>query len=263
MAPLITLTTDFGTSDSYVAELKGVLLSEGPVGLRVVDLSHDLRPFDVAGAALFVRAALPRFPAGTIHLAVVDPGVGSSRRALIIELPEMTLVGPDNGLFGYLLDGRELVYQIDPGQLGERTMSRTFHGRDLFAPVAAKLAGAVPAATLGTRLDSYQRLRLPLIDMQGDVMHGRVIHVDRFGNAITNISDATLRGFVEPAAALRVTVGEHAIDGLSDHYAEAKVGALLALIGGSGLLELAAREESAALKLNLKVGTTVSVHRRG
>ncbi|MDB4976766.1 MAG: hypothetical protein JWN48_5107 [Myxococcaceae bacterium] len=264
MPALITLTTDFGTSDSYVAELKGVLLTEGPADLRLVDLSHELAPFDVAGAALFVRAALPRFPAGAVHIVVVDPGVGSARRPLVVELPEMTLVGPDNGLFGYLYDGRERVYEIEPARLGHRPVSRTFHGRDLFAPVAARLSSGITAAELGTRIESYQRLRLPLVDMQGDVLHGRVIHIDRFGNAITNISDATLRGFVEAASALRVSVGEpvHAIEGLVDHYAQAKPGALLALIGSSGLLEVAAREGSAALKLNLGVGSAVSVQRR-
>ena len=109
---LLTLTTDFGTQDYYVAELKGVLLSEGPSSLRLVDLSHELAPFDIHAAALFLRAALPRFPAGSIHLAVVDPGVGSERRALIVERPDMLLVGPDNALFSYLFDGTESVYAI-------------------------------------------------------------------------------------------------------------------------------------------------------
>src|SRR4051794_7004413 len=109
---LLTLTTDFGTKDSYVAELKGVLLCEGPASLRLVDLSHELAPFDIHAAAMFLRAALPRFPVGSIHLAVVDPGVGSARRALIVERPDMVLVGPDNALFSYLFDGRESVYAI-------------------------------------------------------------------------------------------------------------------------------------------------------
>jgi S-adenosylmethionine hydrolase len=270
MAALITLTTDFGTTDSYVAELKGVLYSEGPPELRVVDLSHGLRPFDVTGAALFVRAALPRFPPHTVHLAVVDPGVGSSRRALIVQLPMMTLVGPDNGLFSHLYDGREVVYAIDEKRLGTRTISRTFHGRDVFAPVAAQLSAGVSAASFGPQIDRYERFAFPLVDMQGDVLHGHVVHVDHYGNLITNITEGTLSSFLEDGGAsatrLQVTVAGHSqptIAGVVGHYAQAEPGALLALIGSAGLLEIAARESSAALALDIDVGGTVSVRRRG
>ena len=144
MAQCITLTTDFGTQDPYVAQLKGVLLSEGPKGLQIVDLSHDLAPFDVHAAALFVRAALPRFPTGTLHLAVVDPGVGSERRALIVSLRGMTLIGPDNCLFSYLFDGSEQVYAIDTQmhewQEAGRTPAVLPHGVDLirFRPGRAR-----------------------------------------------------------------------------------------------------------------------------
>lgn len=270
MTALITLTTDFGTRDSYVAELKGVLYSEGPPNLRVVDLSHELVPFDVHAAAWFVRAALPRFPPGSVHVVVIDPGVGSARRALVVQLPMMTLVGPDNGLFSYLYDGREVVYAIDVARLGTRTVSRTFHGRDLFAPVAAQLASGVSAASFGPRVETYVRMAGPLVEITGDVLHGRVLHVDHYGNLITNLSEATLRQFVgnEEArlgvdALLRVRIGQHVVDRLVDHYAQAERGELIALIGSSGLLEVAAREQSAAQKLGLEQGSTVSVERHG
>jgi S-adenosyl-L-methionine hydrolase (adenosine-forming) len=270
MTALITLSTDFGTRDSYVAELKGVLLSEGPPDLRVIDLSHELAPFDVQAAAWFARVALPRFPAGTVHLVVVDPGVGSTRRALVVQLPMMTLVGPDNGVFSQLYDGREQVYAIDPGRLGTRSISRTFHGRDLFAPVAAQLAAGVSAASLGPRIETYQRMGAPLVEMVGDVLHGHVMHVDHFGNLISDLSEATLRDFLGLDGALsaaperlRVRLGEHVVKRVVDHYAEAEPGQLIALVGSSGLLELSLREASAALELGIGVGHTVSVTRRG
>jgi S-adenosyl-L-methionine hydrolase (adenosine-forming) len=263
MAPLITLTTDFGTRDSYVAELKGVLYSEGPPGLQVVDLSHELEPFDVHAAALFVRAALPRFPGGSIHLVVVDPGVGSDRRALIVERPDMILVGPDNSLFSYLYDGSEQVYAIEQAQLGVRGIASTFHGRDLFAPVAARLASGASVSAFGPRVDGYERITLPMVDISGDSLHGRVIHSDRYGNLITNITRQTLRGIVaeHELDALQVSIADHTIVGMVDHYAQAQPGTLLTLIGSSGWLEIAAREANAADILDVAIGAVVRVSR--
>ncbi|HEX5661693.1 MAG TPA: SAM-dependent chlorinase/fluorinase [Polyangiales bacterium] len=254
MAPLITLTTDFGTRDAYVAELKGVLYSEGPPGVAVVDLSHELAPFDVHAAALFVRAALPRFPQGAVHLCVVDPGVGSARRALIVERADMLLVGPDNGLFSYLYDGSEKVYTIER----PRPASSTFHGRDVFAPVAARLAAGAAAGSFGARVDGYERLSLPMVDISGDTLHGRVIQIDHYGNLITNITRQTLTSFAG-AAPLRIAIADRVIDGVVDHYAQAE--GLLALIGSSGWLEVAAREASAAQLLDVKIGQWVRVLR--
>jgi S-adenosyl-L-methionine hydrolase (adenosine-forming) len=263
MGELITLTTDFGTRDSYVAELKGVLLSEGPPGLALVDLSHELPPFDVHAAALFLRSAVARFPPRTIHLAIVDPGVGSERRALIVKLGEQTLVGPDNSLFGYLFDGSEEVYVIDPERLDDRPRSSTFHGRDLFAPVAAALARGEPAERFGAPAEGYERMPFPLVEVSGNFLHGRVIHIDRFGNLITNVSEVILRGFLgeSRAAGMCLYVGEHAVRARVDHYAQGKRGELVALIGSSGLVEVAAREASAALQLGVEVGRTIRVQR--
>lgn len=261
MAPLITLSTDFGTRDAYLAELKGVLLSEGPPGLSLIDLSHELAPFDIHAAALFVQSALPRFPSGTIHLAVVDPGVGSARRALIIERGDMLLVGPDNGLFSYLFDVPHRVYAIEPARLGQRAISSTFHGRDVFAPVAARLsAGASPSA-FGHAVDSYQRVAFPMVDISGDTLHGRVLHVDRFGNVITNVARNTLRGFARDQQ-LTIVVGERSVHGLVDHYAQVEPGELLALYGSTGLLEIALREGDAASLLGAAAGEPVRVTRR-
>lgn len=263
MAPLITLTTDFGTRDAYVAELKGVLLSEGPPDLRIVDLSHELAPFDVHAGALYVRAALPRFPPGTIHLVVVDPGVGSDRAALIVQLPNMLCIGPDNCLFSYLFDGSERVYAIARERLGPREISSTFHGRDVFAPVAARLAAGAQPESFGELATAYKRMAFPMVEVSGDVLHGRVIHVDHYGNLITNITAATLRGFIggEPGARLSIGIGEHHVRELVDFYAQSKPGELVALVGSSGLLEVAAREASAAAKLGVEVGRMLRVQR--
>lgn len=264
MAPLITLTTDFGTRDPYVAELKGVLLSDGPPDLRIVDLSHELVPFDVHAAALFVRAALARFPRGAIHLCVVDPGVGSERAALIVRVRGQTLVGPDNGLFSYLLDGSEEVYAIAPEWLGPRPIASTFHGRDLFAPVAAQLARGAHPSDLGVEIEACQRMAFPLAELSEGALHGRVIHVDRFGNLITNVDELLLREFAgEGASTVAIALGEHRVQKLVDCYARGEPGELLALIGSSGLLELAAREASAAEKLGIAVGSTLRVEREG
>lgn len=261
MSPLITLTSDFGTTDSYVAEMKGVLLALGPPDLRIVDLTHQLPPFDIQAAALFVRAALPRFPAGTIHLVVVDPGVGGTRAPLMVKLGDQLLVGPDNGQFGYLYDGSEQVYTIDARNT-RRSISSTFHGRDLFAPTVAQLAHGKTPDQLGAPADTYQHLVFPMVEFVGDSLIGRVIHIDRFGNLISNISESALRSFLgDETAGATVSVGERSVNGLSDHYAQVEPGGLVALIGSSGLLELAVREGNASNKLSVGLGKQLRVQR--
>ncbi len=257
---LVTLSTDFGTRDPYQAEMKAVLLREGAPDLRLLDLTHDLAPFDVHGAALYVRTALPRFPPGTIHVVVVDPGVGSARRPLVAEAHGQYLVGPDNGVFGYLFGGDERVHVIDVAQLA-RDVAPTFHGRDVFAPVAARLSQGAELASLGAAAEGYQRLVFPLVEVRADALIGRVIHVDHFGNLVSNIGDATLRAFMGNAPRLTpvVQVAERTVRGLVDHYAAVEVGQPLALIGSSGLLELAVREAHAAQKFGLSVGAPVRV----
>lgn len=263
MAPLITLTTDFGTADPYVAEMKGVLAHEGPADLRILDLSHELPVFDVQAAALFLRAAVPRFPARSIHVVVVDPGVGSERAPIVVELGDQWLVGPDNRVFGYLYDGSERVHVVDPARVAQTPMSATFHGRDLFAPVAARLACGVAVSEFARPAESYQHMVFPMVELSGDVLLGRVIHIDRFGNLISNITRSVLRGFLQDRSerAALVSLGEQKVRGLVNHYAEAKPGELLALIGSSQLLEVSVREGSAAAKLGAQVGKVIRVQR--
>jgi S-adenosylmethionine hydrolase len=261
MHPLVTLTTDFGTRDSYTAELKGVLYSEGPPDLRVVDLSHELPPFDVEFAARFVQRAVSQFPPETVHVVVVDPGVGSARQPLVVEVGRKLLVGPDNGVFSLLFDGSERVFALDPARASERVLSSTFHGRDLFAPAAARLAGGAPCTALGTLTRLYERLQPRLPEREVDGWLGQITHVDRYGNLITNITASELAALGDRAA-VRVECAGAAL-ALRAHYAEVAPGELLCLVGSSGQLELSARETSAAEKLAAGVGSCVRVTKRG
>ena len=265
MSPLVTLTTDFGTRDSYVAEMKGVLFSRGPVDLRVVDLSHEIGARDVRAGALLLRAAVPRFPRGTIHLAVIDPGVGSTRRAIAIELGGQFLVGPDNGLFGLLYDGTELAVELDLAHIGvdSRALSATFHGRDLFAPAAAALAQGRMLSDLGSPVTSLVTLALPAATERNGALHGEVIAVDHYGNLITSVCASDLSGLraAEPTAGFHAAMGERTGIPVKTHYAEVARGELLALVGSSGRFEIALRDGSAATLTGAGIGTAVIVSR--
>lgn len=244
MAPIITLLTDFGTADGYVGEMKGVLLSLAP-DVRVVDITHDVPPQDVESGRLALARVWRRFPAGTVHLAVVDPGVGSARRALAVESEGRFLVGPDNGLLSpaLLLGGARAVELSVPPHA-----SATFHGRDVFAPAAAKLALGTPIDSLGGSVDDAIVRRTPEPRRLGDGgISGEVIAVDRFGNAITNL--LSLRGGNVEVSGQTLPVRRT--------YAEVATGCAVAVVGSSGLIELAVREGSAARELGLERGSRV------
>lgn len=253
----ITLTTDFGTRDSYVAQIKGVLLRAGPAALRIVDLGHEIAPQDVREAAFFLRCAVPRFAPGTIHLAVIDPGVGSARRPIAAQAcGGQFLVGPDNGVFGWLLDAGARVHAIDPLRAGVRELAPTFHGRDLFAPVAAQLANGTELAVLGDAIADPVRLAWPEPRRTPSSVVGEVVHIDRYGNLISNLERADL-----PAApdACAVSIAGVGVGRVRTHYAEAAREQALALFGSAGLLEIAVRDGSAALALGARVSSEVRV----
>src|SRR5437870_9744709 len=192
MPSLITLLTDFGTRDPFVGVMKGVILSLCPAA-RLVDLTHEIAPGDIAAGALALRWAVEYFPPGTVHLAVVDPGVGSERRPLVLRAAEAFYVGPDNGLLwpAAALDADPQVWEIDLSRW-DRPVSATFHGRDVFAPAAARLAaGELPAAFCRPARDAVRR-GWPAPAPHGDMVRGAVIYVDRFGNGITNLAPADL-----------------------------------------------------------------------
>jgi S-adenosylmethionine hydrolase len=249
MRPPITLLTDFGTADGYVAELKGVLCTLAPEA-PVLDLSHDIPPQDVELARLTVARYWRRFPAGTVHLAVVDPGVGTARACLAVESDGRFLVGPDNGVLSpalLLAGARAVVLQVPA------TASRTFHGRDVMAPAAAALANGATLDLLGEPCDTpvVRRTREAVRREDGAVL-GEVIAIDRFGNAITNLLGA--RAGVVAAAGRPVPI--------RGTYADVPVGAPVAISGSTGLLEIAVREGSAAAILGLVRGATVVWYRK-
>lgn len=271
MAALITLLTDFGTRDTYVGQMKGVILGIAPMA-TIVDLTHEVAPQRITEGAFLLETGLPAFPPGTIHLAVVDPGVGTARRAIAIATAQALFVGPDNGLLSAALpeaarpddapgvvpvpEGVTVVELANPAYR-RALVSNTFHGRDVFAPAAAHLAAGVPVEALGPRrtsliaLPPFRARRLP-----DDSLEAEIVSIDRFGNAIT-----TARAQELPAGPFTVIVREHAVAGPVATYAEARGPA--ALVGSSGYLEIAVPNGSAAVRLGLQLGDRVRIAPRG
>lgn len=258
---IVTLTTDFGAGSAYVGSLRGALYSAWR-DVTPVDVSHDVRPFDRLEAVLVLRAAVPFFPDGTVHLVVVDPGVGGSRRPLLVAAPlgggQQWAVGPDNGvLLPFLVPGAR-VFEIAASE-APAALSSTFHGRDLFAPVAAQLAAGRAPESFGAPVNDPVRLDWPEPDAVEGGWRGVIIHVDRFGNAITNLP-ASLAGAV--SVGLRVSIGDAGARRyfrIVRTYADAAPGEAVALVGSSGLVEVAVVEGSAAGQLGLAVGHAVTL----
>ncbi len=248
--PVITLLTDFGVADTYVGQMKGAILAIAPAA-TLVDLTHAVPAQDVFAGAFLLWTAVAAFPPGTVHLAVVDPGVGSSRRALAVQTQRGDrLVGPDNGL---LMPAAERLGGIGSavGLATPASASATFHGRDVFAPAAARLAAGAPLRDLGRPVTDLVELSLPTANEDG----GQVVHVDVYGNLITNIpADSLARDSV-------VAVGDAQVP-LVAFYEQAQPGALLALIGSAGLLEISVRNGSAAERLGARRGTPVTLSSR-
>ncbi len=242
MQAIVTLTTDFGEADGYVGAMKGVLLSCAP-GLTLVDITHSVPRHDIAAAANALADAAPWFPPGTVHVAVVDPGVGGARAAVVVAARRQLFVGPDNGIFDLVAPRPDAVHAIAEPDFRRGAVSATFHGRDVFATTAAQLAlGARPAAA-----GPATTLRGRLEFAAGD----RVVHVDRFGNLVTNIAGV--------AAGATVRIAGRAIAGVSRTYESVAVGELCAYVGSRGTIEIAVREGSAAELLGASRGTPVEI----
>lgn len=249
--PLITLTSDFGAGP-FVGLVKGVMLGICP-SARLVDLCHDLAPQDVLGGALVLEQTLRVFPVGTIHWAVVDPGVGSDRRGLVIEAMGMLWVGPDNGIFtpALLADPQARVHHITNQELPRRPVSPTFHGRDVFAPVAAHLARGLAPSEVGSLIDDPVLLDWPQPRLEGEALLGQVLGADHFGNLQTNLSRIEVEAFLNGRPALVQCAGL-TIDGLSRTYAVAQPGQVLALFNSLDRLELARNGGNLAGHLGLE-----------
>jgi S-adenosyl-L-methionine hydrolase (adenosine-forming) len=260
---IVTLLTDFGTADYFAGALKGAVLASNP-GARVVDLTHEVPPYDVEAGAFTLRAAFETFPAGTVHVAVVDPGVGSARRAIVVEGRGHTFVGPDNGLFGHVYERIRpfRVFQLTNRDFFRREVSPTFHGRDIFAPVAGALSRGVRAEEMGPEVLDFVRLPSAAVERAADgTLVGAVIHVDRFGNLVTNITPEELSGeSVARGAWLRIRGRE--VRRFRRFFAEEVEGAgePFAVWGSAGLLEVAVFRDSAARVLGAGRGERVEVN---
>jgi len=235
--------------------MKGVVLSLAP-HVQIVDITHDIPPQDIAAATFALETAIPHFPPGCIHVAIVDPGVGTDRAGLIIETAHGLLVGPDNGIFTTLIpwEGQFRAFRLDQPRFWRPEVSRTFHGRDIFAPVAGHLARGVAPAEMGSPVTQIVRLTWPLPEYGASEVRGSVIHVDRFGNLITNLRPQDLPGLTHLTEFI---VRETSTVGLQTHYQAGN--GLLALVGSSGRIELAVPGGNAARTLGVGVGTTVRV----
>lgn len=258
--PVITLTTDFGTKDGFVGTMKGVIWSICP-GAQVADISHEVAPQNILEGALVLWRAYSFFPAGTIHVAVVDPGVGTRRRPLAARLGEHFFVGPDNGLFTPIYEkagknGWPMEFvRLANGKYFLPNISRTFHGRDIFAPAAAHLARGVPLADLGPALRDPARIPLPEPERTPVGWRAHICVIDRFGNCATDLP----AGAVSGSARTIFRVGGQETRGLVQSYGHAQPGALVALVDSEGFVELAVVNGSAAEALGAKAGDMVEV----
>jgi len=260
-APIITFTSDFGLSDWFVGVVHGVVHGLCPQA-RVVDLTHDIPPGHIARAAFVLEAAARDFPPGAVHLAVVDPGVGTSRRALVIEARGQWFVGPDNGLLEWALcDPSARVHAVTETRFFRHPVSRTFHARDVFAPEAAHLACGELLASFGPRITDPLRLARALPRRVDDRLIGQVMFVDHFGNALTNLTEQDLAEAFPGVGETRleVTVGSRVFRGLARAYGDAKPGTLLAILGSSGRLEIAQVGGNASARLGLDEGDELAV----
>jgi S-adenosylmethionine hydrolase len=259
--PLIALLTDFGTKDFFVASLKAVILTINP-DVRIVDISHQVPAFDIRAGGFLLYACAPLFPAGTIFVAVVDPGVGSGRRLLVARTGRHHFVAPDNGLLGPILDREKAleVRELVNPRLMLAAVSRPFEGRDKMAPAAAWLSLGVPAAEFGPRCDDFRRLPWKLTVRRKGEIRGSVLYVDGFGNLITDIpAEAVSRlAGAKGWGRLRLLASGRSLR-RCDAYASAAKGELFFLEGSLGLVEISARESSAARKLKLKAGDGVRI----
>jgi len=257
--PIITLLTDFGTKDHYVASMKGVILKINP-RCHLIDITHQVSPHDIQEGAFILANAYPYFPKGTIHLAVVDPGVGGARRPLLLVTPNYCFVGPDNGLFT-MITRMEYVKQIialDKQKYHLSNVSMTFHGRDIFAPVAAYLSLGVKPKAFGHKIDSLGRLGFegPLIK-EGKLL-GEILHVDTFGNLISNIDGGKFSRFIRGRPFV-IRTGRKTLQSLKKGYWEGRKGEAIALLGSSGFLEISVREGNAQKALKVKRGEPVEI----
>jgi S-adenosylmethionine hydrolase len=253
---IITLLTDFGTKDGYIGAVKGVIKKTNPQA-EIVDITHDIDSYDVLGAAFALSNFYRYFPKGTIHLAVVDPGVGSLRQPILIKTKDFLFVGPDNGIFSFIYQREDLtdIIVISNKKYFLAEPSSTFHARDIFAPVAAYLSLGIETDEFGSPAKECMKFIIPQPESKGKSLEGEIIHIDRFGNLITNLTADLLK----KKKNAKIAVGKRRIKGISRSYFEIKEKSLGALVGSSGFLELAVNQGSAQELLKAKAGERIKI----
>jgi len=260
--PIVTLTTDFGEQDYYVGAMKGVILDVCP-DTEVIDLCHNVLPYDILDAAFTIAQSYRWFPLRTVHLVVVDPGVGTQRRPILVSGDRHFFIGPDNGVFSFIYPEQEklTVWHITGDHYFHQPVSNTFHARDVFAAVAGWLAKGVEARQFGDEIEDYVKLSIPKAQAVNDKSwKGMVLKVDRFGNVITSIAAADCPAlFAEPTPPFKLTAGGKDITKLVPNYAEGGQGEIFALLGSSGYLEIATNRGGAGKLLGLNRGAEVTL----
>jgi S-adenosyl-L-methionine hydrolase (adenosine-forming) len=261
-ARIVTLLTDFGLRDHFVAAMKGVMLSLNP-NLTFVDITHEVPAQDIHSAAFTLGQAYTCFPPGTIHLAVVDPGVGSARKALAAEAGTQFFVAPDNGILNYVQKSEEdfAAYEITADHYFRKPVSSTFHGRDVFAPIAGWISRNIPLRQLGPALPKPVQLKIPIpVKMRDDLIQAAILAVDHFGNLITNLMPGDLPIFdAAHPRAVKMLAAQKEITAFHRTYSEGRQGEIFVVPGSTGYLEIVIKEGSAASVLNIKAGAPVGV----
>lgn len=260
MKRVITLLTDFGERDPYVASMKGVILGINSE-VQIVDITHQISPQDILEAAYTLYTSCRYFPKGTIHIIVVDPGVGSRRRIIALKTKDYIFIAPDNGVLSLVLKKEKIkeIIEINNERYFLKPVSDTFHGRDIFSPVAAYLSKGVPLGNFGKRIGRIKELKIIKPEVGKGKLMGRIIHIDRFGNLVTNIDRKTLKDIRCQISDVRIEVEKERIAGIRKSYASAKRGELLALFGSSGFLEISINLGNAAKILGIEKGAKIKV----
>lgn len=258
---IVTLTTDFGLRDAYVGAMKGVILGLAP-NARIVDLSHGIAPQDVAEGAFVLASGYPHFPEGTVHVGVVDPGVGTERKGIVAQTNRAVLVGPDNGLFSgiWTLDPLVRAFSLENPDLMGPEVSATFHGRDVFAPAAGHLLKGTPPDAFGPAVRAPVTAELWQTTFAGDAVTGRVVHVDHFGNCVTNLRRDTVEGHLS-GGPITVRAGGHRFDRLRRTYGDVERGQALVYYGSLATVEIAVNGGHAARELGIRRGDAVRIER--
>lgn len=258
---LITLTTDFGYADPFAGQIKGAILRRNS-SARIIDLTHGIEPHNILGGAVTIRASYHYFPHGTVHMVVVDPGVGTQRKIITMKADDHVFIAPDNGALTLIMRDKNIqaVHRVANRSLFPSEVSATFHGRDIMAPVAAALAGGMTLDQVGPAITMQEcvQLDIPRTQLDENGITGRVISIDRFGNIRTTITSANISSY-QPASFAGIFIGSHQINAISATYGDRPAGALLALIDSAGHLEIAVNRGNAAALTGCRIGDPVSV----